>query len=352
LDILFKEMIQAHLPKILLIRFSSFGDVTQALSIPTRLAELSPEHGSIEIHWIIREDLAPLLEGHPSITKVWKLDRNQGFWGLLKLARNLGREHFTHIYDAHNNMRSHILCWLLTPPLAFTRWFDPPLFLRKSQKRWKRFLLFKFRKNTYEMPFSGQRDLLEPLTKWGLSKELPPTPQIHLSEKALARVKSLVGGKPYVALAASAAYSLKRWPKEHFEKLIRLASTTNFVCLGGKEDLFIADLQQIAPDRVINLSGELSFQESTAAVAMSRGLIANDTGVLHLGEQLGKKTIALMGPAPFGFPSRPSTKILQMDLACRPCSKHGQGPCVNSKFQRCLVDISPEQVLSEMNKWF
>jgi ADP-heptose:LPS heptosyltransferase len=67
-----------------------------------------------------------------------------------------------------------------------------------------------------------------------------------------------------------------------------------------------------------------------------------------VGEQLGKPTVALMGPAPFGFPSRPSTKIMELNLSCRPCSKHGQGPCVNKIYHQCLVDITPDQVAAEI----
>ncbi len=77
-------MIQSR-NKILIIRFSSFGDVTQALSIPSKLAELGPS----EIHWAIRQDLAPLLEGHPHIHKIWKLDRKTGLPGLWQLIRGL-----------------------------------------------------------------------------------------------------------------------------------------------------------------------------------------------------------------------------------------------------------------------
>jgi ADP-heptose:LPS heptosyltransferase len=72
--------------------------------------------------------------------------------------------------------------------------------------------------------------------------------------------------------------------------------------------------------------------------------VSNDTGLLHVAEQIGKPSIALMGPAPFGFPSRPKTKIFEIDLSCRPCSKHGQGPCVNSEYQKCMRDIKPEDV--------
>lgn len=342
--------------KILIIRFSSFGDVTQALSIPTKLAELGGPSGSLpEIHWVTRKDMAPLLEGHPYVSRVWTLDRKTGFKGLLKLVQALKKERFTHIYDAHNNLRSHFITALLLPPLAVTRIFSPPLFIRKSQKRWKRFLLFKLRWNTYELPFSGQRDLLEPLQAWGLSRTSPAAPQIFVNSPSLEKVKSLLSEKnfeSFVALAPSAAYALKRWPLDHFKELILRNPNQKFVCLGGPEDHFIEELVTVAPDRVLNLAGKLSLQESTAALSLARGLITNDTGLLHVGEQLGKKTIALMGPAPFGFPSRETTKILQLDLKCRPCSKHGQGPCVNEKFHRCLVDITPSQVTQEMHSWF
>jgi ADP-heptose:LPS heptosyltransferase len=225
-------MIQAR-SKILIIRFSSFGDVTQALSIPSKLAELDPS----EIHWAIRQDLAPLLEGHPHIQKIWKLDRKQGITGLWQLIRSLQKERFSHIFDAHNNLRSHLLCWFLRPPLAITRLFDPPLFTRKSQKRWKRFLLFRFRINTYEKPLSGQRDLLEPLEVWGLNRESPPAPQMAVQSAAIEKVKSLLSqkgmGGSFVALAPSSAFALKRWPLEHFKNLISLDQNEKFVCLGG-----------------------------------------------------------------------------------------------------------------------
>ena len=348
-------MIQAR-QKILVIRFSSFGDVTQALSIPTKLAELShPDLPAPEIHWVTRQDMSPLLEGHPFIHRVWKLNRRDGMKGLFGLIRELQQERFTHIYDAHNNLRSHLISWFLRPPLALTRIFNPPFFVRKSQKRWYRFLLFRFRIDRYEKPLSGQRDLLEPLQSWGLNKQLPPAPQIFVPSPALDKVKSRLSElniNSFVALAPSSAFALKRWPLDHFKKLIQLSPSEKFVCLGGPEDRFIEELVAIAPDRVVNLAGQLSLQESSAAIYFARGLIANDTGLLHVGEQLGKKTIALMGPAPFGFPSRSSTRILQLDLPCRPCSKHGQGPCVNEKFHRCMVDITPEQVSLEMQKWF
>lgn len=338
------EVKSKFLLKFLIIRFSSFGDVTQCLSVPSKIKLFFP---SSEIHWTTREDMTPLLEGHPAINRIWKIPKNSNFLSLLKLIKQLKKEKFTHVYDAHNNLRSHIISWFLNP------FFNHPHFLRKSQKRFLRILLFYFRINKYRQPFSGQRDLLEPLKKWGVSECLPNPPQIFVTTSAEKKIKELL--KPlnwssFITLAPSAAFTLKRWPLEHWKKLISLHPEQNFVALGGAEDFFLQELTTIAPTRIVNWAGLLSLQESIAAVSLSRLLISNDTGLLHVGEQLGKPTIALMGPAPFGYPSRETTKILELQLSCRPCSKHGQGPCINKKFHQCLVDISPEHVSSTLKK--
>jgi ADP-heptose:LPS heptosyltransferase len=339
----------ANPTKILLIRFSSFGDVLQTLSV---VAALKTRWPTAEIHWVTRSEFVPLLKEHPGLTKVWSLDKRQGFRGLLELSRELRAERFRRIYDAHNNLRSLFLSLALFWG-ALAKGQPPPRILRRSIRRWKRFLLFRLRLNFFEQPFSGQRDLLEPLQAWGIAKQPPPAPQLFLPAPAHDKVRALLEPQqPFIALAPSAAYALKRWPVEHWKSLLQLWLAQNpkmhFVLLGGPEDHFIEEFVNIEPLRIHNFSGRLSLEESAAVVAASEMLVANDTGLLHVGEQLGHPTIALMGPAPFGFPCRRhSTTIMELTLDCRPCSKHGQGPCRNTRFQWCLAGISPEMVLSE-----
>lgn len=336
--------------KVLLIRFSSFGDITQSLSIPTRLKELAP---STEVHWVTRLEFSDLVETHPFVDKLWTLDKKLGLIGLFKIISQLQKEKFDYIYDAHNNLRSRIITWMLCPPWNLSRWFSPPQLTRKSQKRWKRFLLFKFHKNLFQQPFSGQRDLLEPLQKWNLSIDLPSAPQLLLKKSAEVKILAIIKSKQlqnFVTVAASSAHILKRWPEENFRKLLQLNPKVTFVFLGGKEDNFIQSIIQDLPN-AYNFAGQLSFQESASFIFYSQGLVCNDTGLLHIAEQLGKKAIALMGPAPFGFPSRHTTLILEKKLSCRPCSKHGQGPCVNLNYQECLRAFTPEQVSLHMQRW-
>lgn len=330
--------------RFLIIRFSAFGDVVQTLSVPSAIATTFP---GAEVHWITRKDMAGLLRNHPHIHRVWEFDRKAGLLGLMKLVWSMRGQGFTHIYDAHNNSRSRVIVWMLRP-LGFIG--IGPKFIRRSIRRWKRLLLFKFRINKFEQPFNGQRDLLEPLERWGISRIAPPAPQIFPSPDVMEKAHTVVGDfANTVALAPSAAYFLKRWPKEYWKDLIQLMPGQKFVLLGGPEDSFIEDIHAAAPDRVLNLAGKTSLQVSSGVVALSRAVISNDTGLLHVAEQLGKRTIALMGPAPFGFPSRPTTKIMELNLSCRPCSKHGQGPCVNKeKFHKCLVDITPLQVAEQL----
>jgi len=329
--------------KVLLIRFSSFGDVTQALSLPTKLKD---HFQDCEIHWVTREDYKSLLEGHPAINRIWLFNRKKGLTELLKLAWSLRHENFTHVYDAHNNLRSFIVYTLATA-FKFNHKIRRPIY------RWKRFLLFKFRINTFQMPFSGQRDLIEPLKAWGIDKNLPATPQIFLEPssetKALEKLSSL--RQPFFTLAPSAAYFLKRWPKDYWKELIQLLPEFDFVLLGGPEDQFLKDIQAIAPTRCLNLAGALDYKTNAAIIKKSKALVSNDTGLMHIAEQLGHPCIALLGPAPFGFPSRPSTLKMELPLSCRPCSKHGQGPCVNTVHHQCLVDIKPATVAQELLKW-
>ncbi|MFN8790869.1 MAG: glycosyltransferase family 9 protein [Bdellovibrionales bacterium] len=325
--------------KFLILRFSSFGDVTQCLSVPSKIAEKFPK---ATIHWAVRADLSSLLENHPHIHRIWAFPRKAGLRELWQMGVQLQAEGFTHVYDAHNSTRSLFLS-------LFLKLRNPGIqLLRKSQKRWKRILLFKFRINRYRQPFSGQRDLLEPLKKWGLSEDLPSAPQLFLQPHELQRVRDRLPASPFVALAPSAAYELKRWPRESWKALVQKMPKMNFVLLGGPEDVFLEEIRTAAPDRVINLAGRTNLRETSAVVAQSLALVTNDTGILHTAEQQGHPAVALMGPAPFGFPSRSSTSILERNLPCRPCSKHGQGPCVNPNFHQCLRSITPEDVMAAL----
>ncbi len=331
--------------KVLILRFSSFGDVTQCLSVAGVLGPWANE-----VHWAIRVDLAPLAQSHPHVTRVWPLDRRDGILGLWNFFVLLRSQNFTHIYDAHNSLRSIFLYLGLLLFPTFKSLMGPKrFFLKRPIHRLNRWLLVKFKINRMAPDWTAQKDLLAPLESWGLPTQIPPAPQLILDIISIDVVtKELEKYKltKFIALCPSAAYELKRWPLKNWAQLITFLPNHDFVILGGPQDKFLTELVSVDPNRVYNFSGRLSLLESAALIERADLTVTNDTGLLHVAEQLGKPTIALMGPAHFGRPSRISTTILEKTLPCRPCSKHGQGPCTNPNYQQCLTLITPEEVVT------
>jgi ADP-heptose:LPS heptosyltransferase len=325
--------------KLLIIRFSSIGDILQAQAVPTAFKTQFPH---AQVHWLTKDSMAHTVNGNPSVDKVWTVKSKTGLMELKSIAQNLNEEGFTHIYDAHSNLRSHWICLFLRSQH----------FLRRPKNRWRRFLLFKFRKNLFPTPFLGQASFLDPLLKWNLSTRIPQEPQIFARPESLEKVRALIGpakdGKKRVALVPSAAWDNKIWPKENWKELIKRNSDVNFYILGGPEDQHLNDLGDATNSQ--SLIGKLNISESLAVISELNLTIANDTGLLHGADLMSKPAIALIGPTAFGYPSQKSSQWLQSDLPCRPCSKDGRTPCTNKIKKKCMLDITPEQVGQKMRE--
>lgn len=322
--------------KVLVIRFSSIGDVTQALSIP---AHIQSHYPNAEIHFLTKNIFSELLTTNPHIKKIWTINAGDS---LFKKVSELNQEKFDRVYDAHNNLRSNLFYFLVRAPYK----------LQKPMERFKRFLLLRFKINKFEKPFSGQRDLLRPLIQWGIPLTLPQGPQIFLKPDTVKAAQEILRQNQvtasFVAVAPSAAHLFKRWPVDKWKELFTLAPQTQFVILAGPADDFTREFN-VFPN-VKNLTGKTTLLQSAAIISLADKVVSNDTGLLHFSEQLDKKTIALIGAAPFGFPSKPHTLIIKKDLPCWPCSKHGQGPCVNPEFHKCMNDITASEVKQKLEQ--
>ncbi len=328
-------------PRLLIIRFSSYGDIFHAVSVPEAYLKAYPLG---KVDWLVREDFAHLLEGQTAISKVISYSRQSGLSGLFRLARNLSQSGYTHVYDAHSNVRSHFFT-LFFSIFAFVG--KRPLFIRRSKERLRRILLFKFHLKTLPQPYRAAESFHRPLKPWGIDAKVGEGPRYQARAPLPADVLNLLkghGDQPLIALAPSAAWEMKRWPVGHWVKLIEGMPECRFVVLGGPTDAFTERLQ--VNDRVINLSGKLTLSETPSVLALSDLVIANDTGVLHASDQMARPTIALIGPTAFGYPSHATSQTLEVELPCKPCSKDGRGGCSNSIYQRCLVDITPERVIA------
>lgn len=331
------------MPKFLIIRFSSIGDILQCMGIIGGIRKKFPD---AEIHWITRKDMASFLTMDKRIHKIWTVDKSKGVKELLRISGELRKEHFDYIYDAHNNLRSHILRFRLN---FFANRHTG--FVCRSKERMKRFLLFRLGINRFAQPFRSMYSYRKPLAAWGIT-DFPDNDQPWVFPADFSnRLTPFIGART-VTLVPSANWKMKRWPISHWQELVRLLPEYDFIILAGPNDRFCQEIQTAAPERVVDLAGKTTPLESSFLVLQSHLVISADTGFLHAADLFRIPALALMGPTAFGFPSHPTSVILETNLPCRPCTKDGSGKCKQAEFQQCMKDISPEEVARQVRRLF
>lgn len=326
--------------KILIVRFSSIGDIIQCMGI---IGGLRRRFGTdAEIHWVTRKDMTGTLATDTRINRIWAFDKKTGLKGLLSIAVELRKERFDYIYDAHSNIRSNILKLILSPVP-----FCKPYVALRSKERFNRFLLFKLGINRFDKPFRGMVSFRKPLNKWGVTDFSDDYRDYRFPQEIVDKYHDYI--RPdMVTLVPSANWEMKRWPVKYWQELIRLLPQYKFVILAGPKDTFCEEIRSVAPDRVENLAGRTSLMESSYLVSRSRVVVSADTGFMHAADLFKVPALALMGPTAFGFPTGDTVEVLETSLPCRPCTKDGRGGCKMAVYQQCMIDITPQMVAARI----
>jgi heptosyltransferase-2 len=159
-----------------------------------------------------------------------------------------------------------------------------------------------------------------------------------------------------IAVAPGSVWKTKQWPKEYYTTLLQRieieAKGAKVLLVGGKEDMRLCEeILYGARSSATNLAGSLSVLETCAVVEKIDLMIANDSAPLHIANAVGTDVIAIFGPTVgrFGcFPFGKNDVVLEVDLDCRPCGKHGGRRCPRKHF-RCMMDITPAHVFREIS---
>jgi lipopolysaccharide heptosyltransferase II len=331
-------------PKLILaIKFSSIGDIVLTMSPIKSLKKIFPY---AKIDFLTLSDFAPLLEGNKYIDRIIPFDRNAGFVELLKTGKWINNSSYDLVIDFHNSLRSKIIrFWIRKIPKR-----------NLNKPRWKRFLLFRFRKNLFTTDFSQLKLLHQPIVELMDSKKYP-LPELFVSEierkQAGIFLKESGVKKPYITIIPGAAWPQKRWLVDNYCKLfteLKNRENVDFVILGGKTDDICNKIAK-CDSTYINLQGNTNLRESMAIIAKSKFVIGADTGLVHAAEALGKRVVAIFGPTSretgAGVNRNDSISIENMDIWCRPCSQTGKRKCYRDE-QYCMTTITPEIVLSKI----
>jgi lipopolysaccharide heptosyltransferase II len=329
--------------KILALQFKYFGD---AVLMTPALRVLRSHFPGAEIHLLAPEEIAPLFQHLPWLTRVWSMPRRRGRASLgetLPLIRALRREQFDRSVDFASNDRGAILSRLIGA---------------KNRLGWDERAGFFGRRFCYthrvipekEQPHESLR-LAQLLSGW----QIPPPALLESEIRADAALadaaKKILPHDSAIICHVASSQPRKEWPLAHWAEFHRLATAKGWQVVfttarGERESALMAELRKLASAaQILPLVTELPL--FLAVLARAKVFVSGDTGPLHFATGLGVPTISLFGPT---SPARwgPIGQRHQI-LSSGHCNCESNS-AVCTAARHCLAEISPQQVFAAVEK--
>ncbi|MDI6767512.1 MAG: lipopolysaccharide heptosyltransferase II [Bacteroidota bacterium] len=339
--------------KILIIRFSSLGDIILASPLIRNVRTTYP---NAEIDFLVKSEYADVVKFNPHLSNVIELKTNEKE-ELRWLKEEIRRRRYDLIIDIHNSLRSRYL-----------RLFTGGRFITSVNKRViRRFLLVNFKWNIYHNTLSTAERYLETVKRYGVNDDGNGS-EIFLPKDTITTTKSIMERfklEKYdivLGIAPTARHFTKRWLPERFVEFgveFSKQYLSKMFIFGTKEEHdYCEDIAQMMNTRAgtnvaENLAGKLTFLETAAALDYCKIVVTNDSGLMHLAGARKKKVVAIFGSTvkEFGFfPHRTEHIVVEkQNVTCRPCSHIGLASCPKKHF-RCMKDISVDDLFDAVNQ--
>jgi heptosyltransferase II len=310
--------------KVLLVRFSSAGDVLIAGELIKRLKKA----GHI-VHFLTKDKFREAAEA-AGAKRVFApvLDSPADYFAA---AAVLNAENYGAIVDLHGTFRSIVMA-----------------------------VLVKAGNKAFYSKNSVRRRLMAAF-KWFLGRKITSisAQYIKTAARAVKGIDKTAGithrGKiRNVIVHTGAKWPLKRWP--YFEELVRgLAKLKGIkVTVTGVKDEVenYREMVYHKNSNIRDLTGKTSFKQLLAEIKKAGLFIVNDTAAAHAAVLYGVPAIILLGPTvqDFGFITAGDfTVVEKQGLLCRPCHVHGGNKCPTGGFE-CMRGINAAAVMEKARK--
>jgi len=361
------------LKKILILRFSSIGDIV--LTTPVirclKMQFSSVNNEELELHYATKASFETVLKHNPYLDKIHLLQKEQSLSDFISILK---KENFDIIIDLHKNLRTNIIKFRLNAK-SYT-------FEKLNIEKW---MYVNLKKNKMPNRHIVERymDTLKPL---GITLEEDEKQhdkkqsQDHNKRNQEDKNKEVKGldyflgeedhfelswlpkthQKGYIAFAIGGAHNTKKLP---LKRMIELCDKINkpIVLLGGKEDsengqaifdFFEKDRDTFESQeaieklgkktRIFDGCGKLTLGQSASLLKQSNVVFSHDTGLMHIAAAFKKKIYSIWGNTTpsFGmYPYKTSFVVFENNkISCRPCSKIGFKDCPKGHF-KCMNEL-------------
>lgn len=310
------------------------GDAVMSEPLLARLAARGERLAVAALPWV-----APVYRAMPEVREVLELPFAHGrldWTARRRLAATL-RGRFDTAYVLPNSIKSALLPWLAGIPKRIgylgehrfgliNRWLANP----KGRPP----MVAYYRALAREPAPEGERPLMI----------FPPA----ALQEALQRAEVQAGD--YLVFAPGAEYGpAKRWPAERYAELARrLHALTErpILLLGSASEAALCEqIAAQAPQACRVLAGRIPLTDAMALIAVTHGMVSNDSGLMHVAAAFDVPQVAVFGSTSPEHtpPLNPRAQVIWMkgesDLDCMPCYAR---TCRYGHY-RCLTEVSADR---------
>ncbi len=326
--------------KILVIRFSSIGDVVLTTPVVRCLKQQIP---NAEIHYVTKKSFQTILIDNPYIDKLFTIQSSVN-----EVLEDLKREKYDWIIDLHKNVRTLSLKQKLKVPAR--------AFPKMNLEKW---MLVKLKVD--RMPNIHVVDrYFEAVKHLGVWNDQKPCDFFISKDSHVNIEKEFSLLESFITIAIGAQFATKRMP---YTKLIEIIEQIDrpIILVGGPMDNELAEqiIKHFQAKNIKNACGGFSLQQSASIVSQSKLILTNDTGLMHIASCFQIQTVSVWGntvPALGMYPYFPNHSELYTieevkGLNCRPCSKIGYQKCPKGHFN-CMNLQNAKDIVSSMTNLF
>ncbi len=325
--------------KILVIRFSSIGDIV--LTTPV-IRSIKRQLDDAELHFLTKKQFLPIVRANPCIDKIFTIEKS-----IDEVIPELKKVKYDHIIDLHKNFRSKgVILKLARPASSFNK-----INVRKwlSVKLKKTDLLPDI--HIVDRYFQAVEHLGINNDGKGLDYFIPENDEVDTG------ILPESHRNGYIGWVIGATYFTKTYPDDRIIEICKKIEKPVVLLGGGTDAGRGKKIAEAVGNKVYNSCGKFNINQSASLVKQADRIVTNDTGLMHIAAAFRKEIVSLWGNTipEFGMhPYLPEDEgksiILEVkNLSCRPCGKLGFQKCPKDHFN-CMRKIEIEKIIRFINR--
>lgn len=337
--------------KILIIKFSGFGNIV--LALPT-IRAIRKKYPYAEITFLTHTINKTILDEESSIDRVKIFDIKgvfETFYNIFNLVNSTKKENYDLVLDLEQFSRFSAIVSF------FSRAKTKIGFNTFGQGREKLYdIVVNYNNNQHTSKTFG--DLAKSLrafpnfqdTKLAISSQDRSNIDVLFKKNKISKRDIIVG----IHAGCGINNPKRKWQKEKFAKLADFLIDTYgykiFFTGTNLENQLIKEIQSLMKNKSINFCNSTNIRESAELISRCKFFVSNYTGPLHLASAMKVPVVSFFGPntpSLYG-PLGNNNLVFYKNMSCSPCTTNFNEKTTKCKHFKCINNISFQEVKNKI----